>query len=303
MMSARLPRWPQALSQTLSHAWGMLPLAGSIRSFSSSSKEEPTKLLYQDPMLRQVPLYTPEEAIQVFHNIGATKQPYCRFFFTLVAYLNINPKIPGQKIKGMLELPHSLQNPVKVCVLCPRYWKKAVKEAGALRAGEIADKLCIATIDPTKKFRFVSTTKLWKKYGPHGLARIMSRNRKIPTYEDFTLVDDENNLVDVVKKHVMNKYTRINNSMSKGYIWVLVGPEDMESQKIVENLYSVLRHLDAVKPNDFGTGPKAKEKNRGKYFLKLQLGLTEMGTFDLDMKHIMKELKKLKPTEPTAPST
>lgn len=296
-------RSPKELSQSLSRTWGKRALSGSIRSYSSSNKEEPTKLHYQDPMLRQIPIYTPEEAIQVFHNIGATKQPYCKFFFTLVAHLNINPKMPGQRVKGMLELPHSLQNPVKVYVLCPRYWKKAVKEAGARRAGEIADKLCIADIDPTKKFRFISTTKLWKKYGPHGLGRIMSRNRKIPSYEDCTLVDDENDLVDVVKKHVMNKYTRINGSKSKGYVWVLVGPEDFEPQKIVENLYAVLRHLDAAKPKDFGTGPKSKEKNRGKYFLKLQLGLTEMGTFDLDMNHVMKELEKFKSKEPTAPSS
>jgi ribosomal protein L1 len=200
----------------------------------------------------------------------------------------------GHHLRGVFELPHGSGKKAIVAALTTNETLAvSALQAGAKYAGDIGDSIGRRVIEPPMFKRVVVTTEMedacCKKGNP--LSGLLKKHKMIPCEQDRTIVEPDE-FVEVVKKHVNGTYVKFSTS-SCGNIAVTVGKVDIHTSKqLAENLDSILRHLYAVQPKDFGTGPRGKRKYDGKYVIDVHLNVVGAGSYPLDLVELLCEVDK-----------
>jgi hypothetical protein len=214
--------------------------------------------------------------------------------------LNLDMAIPGQYLKGMFHLPHPLQivveddehdqrksgkSPVtRACVLTddPTLAEQA-RGVGAVLAGglelweRMRDRRIINLVED---FDCIISTRnlesVWSN--PRDpLCRQLNHFEKFPMTEKYTLVEQPEDLIETVRRHVQGEYYPYK-LRANGFITAPLGRVGIHrSQAVLENLQAVLQQLWKVQPPRFGNGPKADHKYRGLYVIQLWLGINRLG--------------------------
>jgi ribosomal protein L1 len=287
----------------------------------SFSRNRTTNVLHhhhQQQLVRY--FFNRPQVVKVFYPIEAaieTLKQQCvghdTAMLTVSVNLNLDPRIKGQKLKGVFEHPHSTGKTCSVVAytLDDGLAQQAV-EAGAAFAGDLHDRIMsneiqwpmhfdrlIATHDldtivlPRKILKErIRQNKLYHVELPESASRLAARLKRhdiVPCPEDKTLVDP----VDLIR--AVRGYTNGCNvpyiTDLHGNVTTRIGKVVMDTTKLVENFHSVLQHLLDTQPAVFGTGPRAKKSNVGKYVQSMHIvaSRVEPLRLDLDAIDILKE--------------
>jgi len=212
--------------------------------------------------------------------------------------LNIDPRMEGHELKGVFDLPHGAGNKAITVVALTTDEDLAISalQVGARFAGDLGDALTHHVIKHSDIHRVVCTTEMEnivrkppRRGAASRLVRILKNLKMTPCLEDRTLVEPEE-FVEVVKHHANGTYRRFVAS-KQGCVATSLGRVELHTpEQIVENMNAVLRHLYAIQPEDFGTGPIAKNKNAGKYILGIHMGNPQSGSFPLYLPDVLSEV-------------
>jgi large subunit ribosomal protein L1 len=262
----------------------------------------------------------PQQTVKVYYPIEAAIEilkEQCdgqeNAMFTVSVNLNLDPRIKGQKLKGVFEHPHSTG---KACSVVAYTVDTSLAEeavlAGATFAGDIRDRILnneiqwpmhferlIATQDldtvvlPRKvlveRIKQCKLVDVQVPRMPSRLAAKLKRHKIVPSVEDKTLVIPED-MVRAVRGYSDGSYVQYVTD-AHGNVSSRIGKVTMATTALVENFHSLLSHLFDTQPAVFGTGPRAKKGNIGKYVQSMHL-TASMATplrLDLDSIEILRE--------------
>lgn len=205
----------------------------------------------------------------------------------LVLNLNLDPRKPGQSLRGSLPLPHGTGKRTTVAVFASDSdtdTLAAVKLAGATLAGGTDLVKSIADGDTPVNFdRAIATPDMMP--GLSKIARVLGPRGLMPNAKLGTIRDVEE-IVDAVKREVdgMVQYR----AEKDGIVHVGVGKGSFGNDRLLDNIKTFLGEIQSVKPESFGKGKtKAGGSNKGaKYFLKAYLTATQGKSVNLDIRTV-----------------
>lgn len=183
-------------------------------------------------------LYKIEEAVSILK-----KAPRLKFdeSVDLAIQLNVDPKNSDQLVRGTVVLPNGTGKTKRIAVFCKGEAEKQAKEAGADFVGgqELIDKVGGGWLDfdvavsTPEMMRDLS--KLGKVLGPRGL---------MPSPKTGTVT---NNISQAVKELKAGKIEF--KTDKQGGTHILVGKISFESNKLVENIGTLLSAINANRPS------------------------------------------------------
>ena len=232
----------------------------------------------------------------LFYSIPKEDGPYRNQDETIELALNLNldPRKPGQAVRGALSLPNGTGKQVNVVVFTSDDGKdtiQAAKDAGATYAGGASLIESIQNGDiPVNFDRALATpdmmpqlSKIARILGPRGLMP----NAKLDTIQPAAKI------ADAVKAQAagMLQYRTDKN----GIVHVGVGRGSFSEEKLAENIREFMTAIQAVKPESYGKGKKksggpgkgksAGAKKDAKYYLKAYLTSTQgKGSVNIDIR-------------------
>mmetsp|Transcript_2904 Transcript_2904/g.4099 ORF Transcript_2904/g.4099 Transcript_2904/m.4099 type:complete len:226 (+) Transcript_2904:439-1116(+) len=208
--------------------------------------------------------------------------------------LNLDPRKPGQALRGSVSLPHGSGKKLKIVVFTTdEETSDAVLEAGArtsggadlvqqIASGEIPVNFDRALASPDM---MPSLSKIARILGPRGLMP----NAKLGTIQQLE------NMVDAVKEQSkgMVQYRTDKN----GIIHAGVGKASFTQDEILDNIKSFMNQVQDVKPESYGKGKKSsgggsKKKGGGgskkaaQYYLKAHITSTFGKSINLDLRTV-----------------
>lgn len=196
--------------------------------------------------------------------------------------LNLDPRKPGQALRGAISLPHGSGKKV-VCVVFTRNAEaaKAALEAGAAHAGgeELVEKIANGQI-PLDFQRALATTDMQAVLGQK-LARTLGPRGLMPNAKVGTLVPSVDKLVPVLKDQLAGQIQYRTDKV--GVIHVGVGKGSFTPEQLVDNMRAVMNVIYEVKPESLG---KKKTSKNAKYFLKAYLTSTQGPSLKLDLRTV-----------------
>jgi large subunit ribosomal protein L1 len=205
----------------------------------------------------------------------------------LALNLNLDPRKPGQALRGALALPHGSGKTVK-CVVFTRdeAAAKEALEAGALHAGgeEIVNQILEGTI-PLDFDRALATPDMQAVLGQK-LARMLGPRGLMPNTKVGTLVPSPDKILPVLKDQLAGQVQY--RTDKTGIIHVGVGKGSFGSEKLLDNLKTTFNEIYEAKPESFGKGKKkssSSSKNQ-KYFLKAFLTASQGKSVKLDLRTV-----------------
>ena len=175
----------------------------------------------------------------------------------LIFSLGIDAKQADQMIRGSLSLPHGVGKTKRVIAFVPDHLVSVAKDAGAIEAGgqDLVTKIekenftafdvAVATPD---MMRFVG--RLGKVLGPKGL---------MPSPKAGTVTPD---VASAVREYAAGK-VEFRNDVG-GNVHSVVGKVSFETQKLVENINTMVNQIRKMKP----------QTSKGHYFKKVVLKAT-----------------------------
>jgi large subunit ribosomal protein L1 len=227
--------------------------------------------------------YSLENAIDILREKAALFE-HENASFSVNINLNLDPRIKGQKMRGVVDLPHgSGKSYACVALTLDPELTEAALSAGAIYAGDIEPRILSNEIQWPKFQRLIATNDLEQNVVSKGekLARKLKKHKITPCVEDKTLVAPED-FVDVVRKHANGGFIMYQTD-THGNVATTIGKANFENCKLVENFNHLLRHLFDTQSVVFGTGPRAKKKNVGKYVLGIHLTASKTSALPLDL--------------------
>jgi large subunit ribosomal protein L1 len=200
----------------------------------------------------------------------------------LALNLNLDPRKPGQALRGALSLPHGNGKKVS-CVVFTRD-KDAIKaalEAGAAHAGgdELVEDISNGTIPldfdcalATPDMQSTLAQKLARTLGPRGL---------MPNAKVGTLVPSAGKLVDALKDQLAGQVQY--RTDKTGIIHLGVGKGSFAPEQLLDNVRSVMNEIYEIKPESFG---KKKASKNAKYFLRAHLTSAQGASVRVDLRTV-----------------
>jgi len=219
----------------------------------------------------------------------------------LALNLNLDPRKPGQSLRGSVSLPHGTGKKTANCVVFtndPEAQEKALA-AGAYRAGgeSLVDEIVQGDIPVTSFQASVATTDIFAALSKKA-ARLLGPRKLMPNAKVGTLVDTPEELVEAVRTQVSGKELMYRTEKD-GIVHVAVGKYSMGKDKILENIGEFLKELFNAKPESYGKGKQkvaakkgqAVKKTQPQYVLRAHICSTQSKGFRI-------ELRTIDPTSP-----
>ena len=196
--------------------------------------------------------------------------------------LNLDPRKPGQALRGALSLPHGSGKKVS-CVVFTRDKDaaKAALEAGAAHAGgeELVENIANGTIPldfdralATPDMQAALAQKLARTLGPRGL---------MPNAKLGTLVPSPEKLAEALKEQLAGQVQY--RTDKTGIIHLGVGKGSFAPEQLLDNVRCVMNEIYEIKPDSFG---KKKASKNAKYFLRAHLTSTQGNSVRVDLRTV-----------------
>lgn len=203
--------------------------------------------------------------------------------------LNLDPRKPGQALRGSISLPHGTGKKGVECIVFTGNadLKESCLKVGAVHAGgeEIIDQIADGTIPINNVGQCLATTDIMPTLSKK-LARILGPRGIMPNAKVGTLVQDPSDLLGTLETQVAGKEITYRTE-KEGIVHVIVGKGSFEPDSLLENIGEVMKTIYEVKPESYGKGKKGKSTGKGtKYLLKASLTSTQGKGIRLDLRTI-----------------
>jgi len=224
----------------------------------------------------------------------AASQPYRPMDETveLALQLNLDPRKPGQSLRGSLSLPHGNGKNFAVAVFTEdaRLAELALQR-GAVAAGGMS---LIESIQggktPISSFqRTLASPEMVSQLS--SIARLLGPRGLMPSPKLNTIIPTDQ-LLDALAKQMSG--TSNYRTDKDGIIRLGIGKGSFGADKLLDNVRELMNEVHSLKPETFGKGKKGQKKvaKGTKYYLKAHLSATQSaGSFLVD-------LRTLDPTSP-----
>lgn len=219
----------------------------------------------------------------------AAKNEYRRMDETveLALQLNLDPRKPGQALRGSMALPHGNGKTFNVAVFTDdTTLAQQALERGAIAAGgaSFIESIQTGNTSITSFDRTLATPEIMSQLS--AVARILGPRGLMPNPKLNTIVEHDELLESLDKqKSGMSTY-RTDRS---GIVRMGVGKGSFGKDKLLDNVREMMNEIQSVKPESFGKGKKGQKKvaKGTKYYLKAHLSSTQSrGSFLVDLRTI-----------------
>ena len=203
----------------------------------------------------------------------------------LALQLNLDPRKPGQSLRGSLSLPFGNGKSFNVAVFTSdAKVATAAKEAGAIAAGgeELIESIQNGTTSITGFERTLASPEMMSQLSP--IARLLGPRGLMPNPKLNTIIkpDDMLDALQLQMSGVSNYRTD-----KEGIVRLGIGKGSFGTDKLLDNVREMMNEIQSVKPESFGKGKKGQKKvaKGTKYYLKAHLSSTQSkGSLLVDMR-------------------
>jgi large subunit ribosomal protein L1 len=216
---------------------------------------------------------TPEQVRE-----DASTQPYRRMDETveLAIQLNLDPRKPGQALRGSMKLPHGNGRKFGVAVFTDNpTLATAALEAGAVVAGGISlvESIKAGSTSLSSFQRTLATSDMTSQLS--SIARLLGPRGLMPNPKIGTIVPPDELLAALA-----DQMSGVSNYRTdkEGIVRLGIGRGSFGMDKLLDNVREVMNEIHAVKPESFGKGKKGqkgKVAKGTKYYLKAHLSATQ----------------------------
>ena len=219
----------------------------------------------------------------------------------LALNLNLDPRKPGQSLRGSVDLPNGTGKKINCIVFTSdEDLQEQCRKVGATAVGGVSliEKLVSggAGTDPTTDGeplpsidtldRALATPELMPTLSKKA-ARLLGPRGLMPNAKNNTLVSDPALLVPTLENQILGKNVLYRTEKS-GIVHVPVGKVSFGIPKLLENIGVVMKEVFEAKPEQYGKGKKSgKTVGKGtKYLLRASLTTTQGVGVRLDLKTV-----------------
>jgi large subunit ribosomal protein L1 len=216
----------------------------------------------------------------------------------LAINLNVDPRRPGQSLRGSLTLPHGTGKAVSCLVFTsdPTVIQKA-QEAGHKAGDQQLIERILEGTESLDAYQRAMATKDIQPQVQKQLARLLGPRGLMPNPKTNTLFDDGDALLQSLTE-VANTVTY--RTDASGILHFVLGKGSFSSEQLLENFQTICQTVQDIKPESFGKGKKKKSSGSNKkkasknvkYWLRAHLTATQ-GTGSVRM-----DLRSVDPTSP-----
>ena len=259
---SRLERWENNKDRRVEQHISYIEKKGSPKSSSSGTSPPPT----------------PEQIRE-----DAANNPYRKMDETveLALQLNLDPRKPGQSLRGSISLPHGNGKKFGVAVFTEDVkLAEQLLERGAVAAGgeELIDSIKDGTTSISLFERTLASPGMMSKLSP--VARILGPRGLMPNPKLNTIIpNNENDMLDALDVQ-MSGVTNYRTD-PQGIVRLGIGKCSFGKDKLLDNIREMMNEIQSVKPESFGKGKKKGQKKKKvaskgtKYYLKAHLSTTQ----------------------------
>jgi large subunit ribosomal protein L1 len=213
----------------------------------------------------------------------------------LAINLNVDPRRPGQALRGSLALPHGTGKTVSCLVFTSdlNIAKKA-EEAGHKAGGvELIDRILEGTESLDAYQRAMATKDVLPQVQKQ-LARLLGPRGLMPNPKTNTIFDDGDAL--------LKSLTEVANTITyrtdpSGILHFALGKGSFTSEQLLDNFQIICQTIQDIKPESYGKGKKKKSSGGGsgkkktsknvKYWLRAHLTATQAkGSVRMDLRSV-----------------
>ncbi|GAX26372.1 large subunit ribosomal protein L1 [Fistulifera solaris] len=207
----------------------------------------------------------------------------------LAVNLNLDPRKPGQALRGSISLPNGTGKKQMDCLVFTSdpALQEAALQAGAKYAGGegladevVAGRVAVDTIQrslATAEILPIISKKVARLLGPRGL---------MPNAKEGTLLQGSAELLEALETQLAGKQVPYRTE-KEGIVHVPVGKGSFGKAKLLENIGQVMKTIFDVKPENYGKGKKKKTTGKGtKYLLRASVSSTQGKGVRLDLRTV-----------------
>jgi large subunit ribosomal protein L1 len=214
----------------------------------------------------------------------------------LAINLNVDPRRPGQALRGSLVLPHGTGKNVSCLVFSsdPAVVRRA-QEAGHKAGGEdLVDRISNGE-EPLDTYQRALATKEVMPLVQKQLARLLGPRGLMPNPKTNTIFDDGTKLLQSLQEQANTVTYRTD---AAGILHFVVGKGSFSSDQLLDNFRAICQTVQEIKPETYGKGKKKKSSGGGgggkkkmgknvKYWLKAYLTATQgKGSIRMDLRSV-----------------
>lgn len=197
--------------------------------------------------------------------------------------MNLDPRKPGQALRGSLALPHGTGKLVKCAVFTSsKEVAQAALEQGAEHAGgeELVDEIVSGTI-PLDFDRSLASQDMMG-YLSQKLARALGPRGLMPNAKVGTLVKSPDLLEGVLQKELAGQLQY--RTDKQGLLHFSVGKGSFGAGKLMDNIQAIIEEVYKIKPEAYGKGKKASKN--AQYVLRAHVTSTQGKGVRVDLRTV-----------------
>jgi large subunit ribosomal protein L1 len=208
----------------------------------------------------------------------------------LAINLNLDPRRPGQALRGSLLLPHGTGKKIICLVLTKDEGVAEMAKAQGHQAGgaELLEKILSGDV-PLDTFQRALCTKDILSDVQKKAARLLGPRGLMPNPKTNTVFEEGFTLLEMLQQQ---SNTITYRTESSGILHFPIGKGSFENHQLLDNLQAICQTVQDQKPESYGKGKKKKKMGKNvKYWLRAHLTSTQG-------KGVRMDLRTVEPTSP-----
>lgn len=205
----------------------------------------------------------------------------------LAVNLNLDPRKPGQALRGSISLPNGTGKKQMDCLVFtsdPSLQDAALKAGAKFAGGEsLADEIVAGRVAVDTIQRSLATAEIMPMISKK-VARLLGPRGLMPNAKEGTLLQGNSELLEALETQLAGKQVPYRTE-KEGIVHVPVGKGSFGKTKLLENIGEVMKTIFDVKPENYGKGKKKKSTGKGtKYLLRASVSSTQGKGVRLDLR-------------------
>jgi large subunit ribosomal protein L1 len=199
--------------------------------------------------------------------------------------LNLDPRRPGQALRGSLKLPHGTGKTVSCLVFTNNSTvAEQAKASGHMAGGDDLVEQILKGSVPLGDYQRALCTKEVLPTIQKSLARLLGPRGLMPNPKTNTVFDTGDVLLETLQDQSNTVTYR---TESSGILHFSIGKASFEPQQLLDNLQAICQTVQNVKPESYGKGKKKKSMGKNvRYWLRAHLTSTQGKGVRMDMRTV-----------------